>query len=166
MHTPPPFRVGLGYDIHQLKPSRRLVLGGVEIDSDVGLLGHSDADVLTHAVADAILGAAGGADIGHYFPPDDPQWAGMDSQRILVKAARVARQAGYGIGNIDVAVIAERPRIARFVPAMKAKLAATLGIDASQLGIKATTNEKLGSLGRGEGIAVHAVALLYRDADG
>ncbi|MCC5838883.1 MAG: 2-C-methyl-D-erythritol 2,4-cyclodiphosphate synthase [Opitutales bacterium] len=162
METAPPFRIGLGFDIHQLQPGRRLVLGGVEIDSERGLLGHSDADVLTHAVADAILGAVGAADIGHHFPPSDPQWAGMDSQRILAKAAQAACEAGYSVGNIDVALIAEQPRIAPFIPKMKATLAATLQIATTQLGIKATTHEKMGALGRGEGIAVHAVALLFK----
>ncbi len=156
------FRVGIGYDIHRFAAGRRLVLGGVEIAADRGLEGHSDADVLTHAMADAVLGAAGLPDIGHFFPPSDPQWAGMDSQRILNAAAERARELGYAIGNIDATLIAERPKILPHLAAMKARLSETLGIEAAQIGIKATTNEGLGALGRAEGIAATAVCLLCK----
>ncbi|MFP4283775.1 MAG: 2-C-methyl-D-erythritol 2,4-cyclodiphosphate synthase [Opitutales bacterium] len=155
-----PFRVGLGYDVHAFAEGRRLVLGGVEIPGAVGLLGHSDADVLSHAMADAILGAAGLPDIGHFFPNDDPSIEGLDSQKILARAAREAAARGWRIGNLDVAVIAERPKLAPHLEAMRARLAATLELPPAAIGLKATTHEQLGALGRGEGIAAHAVCLL------
>ena len=165
MSTPrSPFRIGLGYDIHAFATGRRLVLGGVEIAHPRGLLGHSDADVLTHALADAVLGAAGLPDIGHFFPNDDPAIAGIDSQEILRRAGEEVRALGWEIGNVDIALIAEEPKIAKHVPAMRARLAASLRIEPSEIGLKATTNEKLGSLGRAEGIAAHAVCLLVRQA--
>src|SRR5476649_702380 len=120
---PSPFRVGLGYDIHRLVPGRKLILGGIEIPSDVGLDGHSDADALTHALADAVLGALGLPDIGHFFPNTDPHLLGMDSQEILRRAVAEATQRGYRIGNVDIAVLAEKPKLAPHIPAMKARLA-------------------------------------------
>ena len=153
-------RVGLGYDIHRFAPGRRLVLGGVEIPCEVGLDGHSDADCLTHALADAVLGALALPDIGHFFPNDDPTIEGIDSQEILRRAVAEAHKRGYHVGNVDVAVIAEKPKIARHIPAMKAVLAASLGVTSQDVGIKATTNERIGDLGRAMGIAAHAVALL------
>lgn len=156
-----PFRVGLGYDIHPFAEGRRLVLGGVEIEHERGLQGHSDADVLTHALADAVLGAAGLPDIGHLFPNTDPSIEGIDSQVILRRAVELAHGRGWAIGNVDLALIAEAPKIAPHLEAMKATLAGSLGVEPSAVGLKATTNERLGSLGRGEGIAAHAVCLLF-----
>lgn len=155
-----PFRVGLGYDIHRFAPGRRLILGGVEIPSPEGLLGHSDADVLIHALADAILGAVGEQDIGHLFPNHDPKLEGLDSRRILERAVALADAAGYRIGNCDVVVVAEKPKVGPHRDAMKAVLAPLLGVEKSAVGIKATTHEGLGALGRAEGIAVQAVVLL------
>ncbi len=156
----PPFRVGLGYDVHRLAPGLRCVLGGVEIPADVGCVAHSDGDVVAHALADAVLGALALPDIGHFFPPDDPACAGMDSLKIVERAAAEARARGYVVGNADVAVIAERPKIGKHVPAMRERLGAALGVPADRVGVKATTSEKLGAIGAGEGIAVHAVCLL------
>lgn len=154
------FRIGLGYDIHRFAEGRRLVLGGVEIPHHRGLLGHSDADCLTHALADAILGALGLPDIGHFFPNDDPQCAGMDSQEILQRAVLEAHERGYTVGNVDIALIAEEPRIAPHLAAMKAHLGESLQIAPDRIGLKATTNEGLGSLGQAKGIAAHAICLL------
>lgn len=155
-------RIGHGYDIHQLVRGRPCILGGVEIPSDVGLEGHSDADCLTHAIADALLGAAGLPDIGNYFPPADPDYEGIDSQVLLARVLEEVTAAGFSLINIDTTIIAERPRIAPFVSEMKEILAATLNISPSHIGVKATTNESTGSLGRGEAIAAHAVCLLTR----
>ncbi len=154
------YRVGHGYDIHRLSPGRRLVLGGVHIPFDKGLEGHSDADCLTHAIADAILGAAGLPDIGHYFPDDDPATADIDSQKILERAVREAAKKGFRIENVDSMVIAESPILKPHISDMQTRLAKTLGIDADAVGIKATTNEKLGEIGRDEAIAASAVCLL------
>ena len=137
-----------------------MVLGGVHIPFDKGLEGHSDADCLTHAIADAILGAAGLPDIGHYFPNDDPATEGIDSQKILERAAREAAQRGFNIENVDAVLIAEEPLLAPHIPAMQQRIAQTLGLVADVVGIKATTNEKLGEIGRGEAIAASAVCLL------
>lgn len=156
----PPFRIGNGYDIHRLVPERALILGGVHIPHTLGLLGHSDADVLTHAVMDALLGALGLGDIGHYFPPDDPQWAGADSVMLLTQVRRWVAEQGWQVANVDTVVVAERPKLKPHIPAMQARLAAALEVTPAQVGVKATTNERLGSVGREEGIAAHAVALL------
>lgn len=158
--SPVPFRVGIGYDIHRFAPGRPLVLGGVTIPGADGLDGHSDADVLTHALADALLGALGLPDIGHFFPNDDPDIKGIDSQRILARAVAEVRDRGYELLNIDAALIAEKPKIAAHISAMRGVLAATLGITGDRIGIKATTNEKIGDLGKGLGIAAHAVCML------
>lgn len=158
----PTLRVGFGYDIHRFAKGRPLVLGGVTIDHSSGLLGHSDADVLTHAIADAILGAAGLSDIGHYFPNSDPSIQGIDSLRILARAVEEAGRAGYHLLNVDACLIAEQPRIAPHIPAMRQKLAAACGLAPSAIGIKATTNESIGALGAGQGIAAHAVCALSR----
>lgn len=158
-----PFRVGLGYDIHRFKEGRQLVLAGVQIPHNKGLDGHSDADCLTHALADSVLGALGLADIGHFFPNDDPACKGMDSQQILSRAVAEAKSRGYRVGNVDIAVIAEEPKIAPYLDAMKNRLAQTLGIAVTEVGLKATTNEKVGDLGRSAGIAAHAVCLLVRE---
>lgn len=153
-------RIGNGYDIHQLSVNRRLILGGVEIPHELGLLGHSDADVLTHAIMDAMLGALALGDIGLYFPPSDPQWAGADSLVLLSKVNKLIGDRGWQIGNIDSVVVAERPKLKPHISAMRSRLANVLQIPADCVGIKATTNEKLGSVGREEGIAAHAVVLL------
>jgi len=155
-----PVRVGNGYDIHQLARDRALILGGVEIPHELGLLGHSDADVLTHAIMDAMLGALSLGDIGCYFPPSDPQWAGANSLRLLEKVRDLIQTEGWAIANIDSTIVAERPKLKSHLPTMRDRLAQTLAIAPNQIGIKATTNEKLGPIGREEGIAAYAVVLL------
>lgn len=160
-----PFRIGQGYDVHALVAGRPLILGGVTVPHTQGLLGHSDADVLLHAVTDAVLGAAGLGDIGRMFPDGDEQWRGADSRVLLRGAMAAVRSAGWQVGNVDATVIAQAPRIAGHVAAMRANIAADLGIDAGQVNIKGKTTERLGFAGRGEGIAAEAVALLVR-ADG
>lgn len=157
-----PFRIGQGYDCHALVAGRDLIIGGVKIAHHVGLLGHSDADVLLHAVTDAILGAAALGDIGRHFPDTDAQFKGADSRTLLREAARRVAATGYGIGNIDATIIAQRPRMAPHIEAMVANIAADLGLAVGQVNIKAKTNEKMGYLGREEGIAAEAVALLLR----
>ena len=161
----PPFRTGQGYDVHRFAPGRKLVLGGVEIPHHEGLDGHSDADCLAHAVADAILGALGLPDIGIHFPPDDPSLKGMDSMEIVRQAVEECRAKGYKVANIDATVIAEAPKIAPHVGAMKERLSEVLGIRTDCVGIKATTNEGIGGIGRGEGIAAHAICLLLMKRD-
>ncbi|MEN9208096.1 MAG: 2-C-methyl-D-erythritol 2,4-cyclodiphosphate synthase [Gloeomargarita sp. GMQP_bins_120] len=156
----PPFRIGNGYDIHRLVPDRPLILGGVQIPYPLGLLGHSDADVLTHAVMDALLGALSLGDIGHYFPPGDPQWAGANSIRLLQQVRQLVVERGWQVANVDAVVIAERPKLKPHLPAMRQRLAAALVVTPDQVGIKATTNEGLGPIGQEEGIAAYAVALL------
>jgi 2-C-methyl-D-erythritol 2,4-cyclodiphosphate synthase len=153
-------RVGLGYDVHALVPGRRLVLGGVPIDSPLGLLGHSDADVLLHAITDALLGGAGLGDIGRMFPDSDEANRGADSLEMLRAAAQRVRAAGWTVANVDAVVIAQRPRIAAYVPQMQARIAPVLGVAADAVGIKGKSTEHLGFAGRGEGIAAQAVALL------
>lgn len=155
-------RIGNGYDIHQLVRDRPLILGGVRLDHDLGLLGHSDADVLTHAIMDALLGALNLGDIGHYFPPTDPQWTGADSLVLLEQVATLIRDRGWQVGNIDSVIVAERPKLKPHLQAMGDRLAKTLNIAPEQISIKATTNEKLGPVGREEGIAAYAVTLLVR----
>ena len=155
-------RVGIGYDIHRFQEGRRLLLGGVEIESAKGLGGHSDADVLLHAIIDALLGAAGLSDIGHFFPPDDPSFAGTDSRQLLARTMQMIRPLGYAVGNVDATVIAEAPRLASYIKAMRQRIAETLEVDESRVSVKATTNEGVGGIGRGEAIAALAVALLER----
>ncbi len=155
-------RIGNGYDIHQLVSDRPLILGGVQIPHHLGLLGHSDADVLTHAIMDAMLGALSLGDIGHYFPPTDPQWKGADSLKLLEQVNQLVQSKGWQIGNLDSVIVAERPKIKPHIPAMRDRLAQTLQLDPELIGIKATTNEKMDAVGREEGIAVYAVALLTR----
>jgi len=149
---------GLGYDIHRFIEGRPLILGGVQIPHDRGLEGHSDADVLSHAIADAVLGAIGEQDIGHHFPNTDPSIRGISSLEILEKAANLARARGARINSIDATVIAETPKIGPHVFSMRERIAAALGMPAARVAVKATTNEGLGSIGRGEGIAAMAVA--------
>lgn len=156
-------RIGNGYDIHRLVEGRRLILGGVEIEHHLGLLGHSDADVLTHAIMDAMLGALSLGDIGHYFPPSDEKWAGADSLMLLSQVNNLIIERGWRVSNIDAVVVAERPKLKPHIGAMRDKIAAVLGVEAEQVGVKATTNEKLGPEGREEGISAYAVALLMRD---
>jgi 2-C-methyl-D-erythritol 2,4-cyclodiphosphate synthase len=153
-------RIGNGYDIHRLVSGRRLILGGIEIDHELGLLGHSDADVLTHAIMDAMLGALSLGDIGHYFPPTDPQWEGANSLVLLGKVNELIKKQGWQINNIDSVVIAERPKLKPHINSMCRRLAQTLEIEIDRVGVKATTNEKLGAEGREEGISAHAVVLL------
>jgi 2-C-methyl-D-erythritol 2,4-cyclodiphosphate synthase len=153
-------RIGNGYDIHCLVPDRPLILGGVEIPHSLGLLGHSDADVLTHAIMDALLGALSLGDIGHYFPPTDPQWKGADSLKLLEQVHQLIRKAGWHISNIDSVIVAERPKLKPHIDAMRDRIASVLGLDPDQVGVKATTNEKLGPEGREEGISAYAVVLL------
>lgn len=157
------FRIGHGYDVHRLVEGRKCIIGGVEIPSKLGLLGHSDADVLTHALADSIFGALALPDIGFYFPPTDPNCEGIDSQEILKKAVAEAARLGYKVGNVDCSIIAETPKILPHVAAMKKVLAKSLGVSPEDVGVKATTNEKMGWEGDKQGIGVHAVSLLYRD---
>lgn len=157
------FRIGHGYDVHRLVEGRKCIIGGVEIPSKLGLLGHSDADVLTHALADSILGALALPDIGFYFPPTDPNCEGIDSQEILKKAVAEAARLGYKVGNVDCSIIAETPKILPHVAAMKKVLAKSLGVSPEDVGVKATTNEKMGWEGDKQGIGVHAVSLLYHD---
>lgn len=153
-------RIGQGYDVHALVPGRALVIGGVRIDHHSGLLGHSDADVLLHAITDAILGAAGLGDIGQMFPDTDPAFSGADSALLLQEAMRRAAERGYRIGNIDATIVAQEPKLARHLPAMVARIAQALACDAQQVNLKAKTNERLGYLGRAEGIEAQAVVLL------
>lgn len=153
-------RIGNGFDIHRLQTGRKLILGGIDIPHSQGLLGHSDADALTHAIMDAMLGALSLGDIGVYFPPSDPKWAGADSQVLLAQVNQLVCDRGWHISNIDSVVIAEQPKLNPHIHNMRKQLAATLHIEPDQIGIKATTYEKLGPIGREEGIAAYAVALL------
>ena len=153
-------RVGSGYDAHRLRPGRALILGGVHIDHPVGLDGHSDADVLTHAVVDALLGAAGLGDIGRHFPETDPKYAGASSLDLLQSAVRILKDSGYRVVNVDSTVIAEAPRLQLHLGAMRAHLAKALDVELNAVNVKATSPEGLGALGRKEGIAAQAVALI------
>lgn len=155
-------RVGMGYDVHQLVKDRELWLGGVNIEHELGLLGHSDADVLIHAICDAILGAANMRDIGFHFPDKDPEFKNIDSKILLRKTVELVRQKGYEIGNVDATVCAERPKINPHIPRMQQVMAETMGVDVDDVSIKATTTEKLGFTGREEGISAYAVALIYK----
>ena len=157
-------RIGHGYDVHRLAAGRRLVLGGVEIPWEKGLLGHSDADVLTHALMDALLGAAALGDIGHLFPDNDPAYEGADSIRLLEKVTQALQEKGYRVGNADVTVIAQRPKLAPHIPQMRERLAEAMGVDVCRVSVKATTEEGLGFSGEGLGIAAHAVALIEEQA--
>ena len=155
------FRIGHGYDVHRLTEGRRLILGGVDIPHERGLLGHSDADVLVHAIMDALLGAAALGDIGKLFPDTDERYAGADSLELLHTVASLLREKGYTIGNVDATVIAQRPKLAPNIESMRANIAAAAGVDIAAVNVKATTEEKLGFTGEGLGIAAHAVALIY-----
>jgi 2-C-methyl-D-erythritol 2,4-cyclodiphosphate synthase len=153
-------RIGCGYDVHRLVEGRQLILGGVEIAFDFGLLGHSDADVLIHAVCDAVLGALGEGDLGRHFPDNDTAYAGISSLEIFRRVVKLMRRKGYAIGNIDATLIAQRPKLAPCVPEMKKRMAAAGGFGEDRINIKATTTEGLGFAGRGEGIGAEAVVLL------
>ncbi|MBQ9079878.1 MAG: 2-C-methyl-D-erythritol 2,4-cyclodiphosphate synthase [Clostridia bacterium] len=153
-------RIGHGYDVHRLVEQRRLILGGVDIAHTKGLLGHSDADVLLHAIMDALLGAAAMGDIGAHFPDTDPRYAGADSMLLTRHVAKLLRDACYSIVNIDATIIAQAPKLAPHIPAMRQNIAGALGIDVSQVSVKATTEERLGFTGDGSGIAAHAVCLI------
>lgn len=153
-------RIGHGYDVHRLVPDRALILGGVRIPWDKGLLGHSDADVLAHAVMDALLGAAGLPDIGALFPDTDPQYKGANSMALLRRVAELLKENGWQIGNIDATILAQAPKMKPHIPQMKQDIAACCGIGETQVNVKATTEEGLGFTGQGQGIAVHAVCLL------
>lgn len=155
-------RIGNGYDIHKLGEGRPLILGGVEIPHHLGLLGHSDADVLTHAIMDAMLGALSLGDIGHYFPPTDAKWAGANSLDLLKEVNQLIVDRGWEIVNIDSVIVAERPKLKPHIPAMIANLAEKLHLTKEQISVKATTNEKLGPVGREEGICAYTVALLTK----
>ncbi len=155
-------RIGHGYDVHRLTEGRPLILGGVHIPYERGLLGHSDADVLAHAVMDALLGAAALGDIGGLFPDSDERWRGADSLRLLGQVTALLAENGWEIGNVDATVLAQAPKLAPYIPEMRQKLAAAMGVNASQVSVKATTEEHLGFTGAGEGMACHAVALLSR----
>lgn len=156
-------RIGNGYDVHRLVTGRPLILGGIEIEHHLGLDGHSDADALIHAIMDAMLGALSLRDIGYYFPPSDPQWKGADSVDLLKQVDALIKEKGWHIGNIDSVVVAERPKLKPHIPAMTQRLAEALEIETDQVGIKATTNEKLDAVGQEQGICAYAVVLLVQD---
>ncbi len=160
----PIYRSGIGFDAHRFEVGRRLVLGGVEIPHEAGLLGHSDADVLSHAIADALLGAVADGDIGQHFPDSDAQWKDADSMELLRQVGARLAKAGWTVGNVDATVIAEVPKIAPHVAAMRRNLAGAMGLDVSCVSVKGTTVEKMGALGRAEGIAVMATATVCRAA--
>lgn len=155
-------RIGMGYDVHRLAENRKMIIGGVEIPYEKGLLGHSDADVLLHAIMDALLGAAALGDIGKHFPDTDPAYEGVDSLKLLAHVGELLQDEGYVIGNIDATVIAQKPKLAPHIAQMKENIARTLGLDLSQVNVKATTEEHLGFTGEGLGIAAHAVALIEK----
>ncbi len=155
-------RVGHGYDVHRLVEGRTLILGGVTVPFDRGLLGHSDADVLTHAVMDALLGAAALGDIGKLFPDSDAAYAGADSIALLERVTALLREHGWQVGNVDATVVAQTPKLAPYIPDMRRRLAEAMGLDVDCVSVKATTEERLGFTGSGEGMAAHAVALIER----
>ena len=155
-------RIGHGYDVHRLAEDRPLILGGVEIPYDLGLLGHSDADVALHALMDALLGAAALGDIGRHFPDSDPAYKGASSLALLAHVAGLLEKEGFRVQNADLTIIAQRPKLAAYIPQMVQAIARTLGVDPSRINVKATTEEGLGFTGQGQGIAAHAVALIER----
>ena len=155
-------RVGHGYDVHRLVPDRKLILGGVEVPFELGLLGHSDADVLLHAVSDALLGAVAMGDIGKHFPDTSDEFKDIDSRVLLRRVVKLVKDKGYGVSNIDATVIMQRPKLASFIPQMVENIAKDCGIEPSQVNVKATTEEKLGFTGEGLGVSAHAVCLVYK----
>lgn len=156
-------RVGYGYDVHKLVPGRELWIGGIRLEFEMGLLGHSDADVLIHAICDALLGAAALRDIGYHFPDSDPRFKGIDSKRLLAETVSLLKEKGYIIGNVDATVCAEQPRLNPHIPEMQRVLAGVMGIDSDCVSLKATTTEGLGFTGRMEGISAHAVCLIEKE---
>ena len=156
------FRIGMGFDVHRLVEGRELWLGGVQVPHTLGLLGHSDADVALHALCDALLGAVALRDIGYHFPDTDTRYKGIDSKKLLAETMRVVRENGYELGNADLTICAERPKLNPHIPAMQRAIAQCIGCAPQQISIKATTTERLGYTGRGEGIAAYAVALVYQ----
>ncbi len=158
----PIIRIGNGYDVHRLVEGRKLILGGVDVPHSTGLDGHSDADVLLHALCDALLGAVGAGDIGAHFPDTDSKWKGVSSLILLEQVTALCRDRGFEVSNIDTIIVAQKPKLASFLPDMKKNIAQAMGIDMGQINIKATTTEKLGFAGKEEGIAAHAVALLSK----
>ena len=158
-----PFRVGFGFDVHQLVEGREFWLGGVKIDSPIGALGHSDADVLLHAICDALLGAAGLKDIGYYFPDTKAEFKGADSKDLLRQVVVLIEKEGYKVGNVDSTLVLESPKIGKYVDEMKTTIAGILKIGSTQISVKATTNETMGFIGRNEGVVAHAVALIYNE---
>ena len=159
--SPPPFRIGEGWDTHALVPGRKLILGGVEVPHTLGLLGHSDADVLLHAIIDALLGAAGLGDIGSHFPDTDARFKGADSIVLLRETGRLLAERGHRIGNIDSTIVAQAPKLAPHIPAMRVRIAEALGLQQEQVNVKAKTAEKLGPVGQGLSLEARAIALLY-----
>lgn len=157
-----PFRIGHGYDVHRLVENRKLILGGVEIPYEKGLLGHSDADVLLHAVSDALLGALALGDIGKHFPDTDPAYAGADSLKLLELVVEKVREQGYAVGNLDATVLCQKPKLAPYIGSMREKIAAACDVSTEQVSVKATTEEKLGFTGEGLGISAHCVCLLVK----
>ena len=153
-------RIGTGYDVHKLAEGRKLIIGGVEIPYEKGLLGHSDADVLVHAIMDALLGAAALGDIGKHFPDTDPKYKGADSLMLMREVRRILHESGCSIGNVDATIIAQAPKMSPHIDTMRRNIADALGLDVSQVSVKATTEERLGFTGRGEGISAQAVALI------
>ena len=162
--TPLPFRVGHGYDLHRLQAGGQLVLGTIVCSTEMSPIAHSDGDVVLHALVDAILGATGGGDIGELFPNDDPRWKGAASRVFVEEAVRRATAAGYAVGNLDVLILAERPKLKRFKPAMATAVAALVGVPVDRVNVKAGTNEGCDAIGRGEAIAAHATVLLVATA--
>ena len=160
--NPTTIRVGFGYDVHQLVAGRPFWLGGIEVPHTHGALGHSDADVLIHVICDALLGAANLRDIGFHFPDTDPQYKGIDSKKLLAGVLRLLRERGYEVGNVDSTICLEKPKVNPHIPAMQQTLATVMGIEADLLSIKATTTEKLGFVGRQEGVAAYATVLIYK----
>ena len=160
--APPELRIGHGFDVHAFADNRKLIIGGVEIAHDQGLLGHSDADVLLHAICDALLGAAGLGDIGHHFPDTDPAYAGTNSRSLLRNVAQQLAALGWKVGNLDATIIAQAPKMAPHIATMTAHIAADLGVAATRVNVKATTTERLGFTGRGEGIAAEAVCVIIK----
>ena len=159
----PSIRIGMGFDVHRLVEGEELWLGGIRLDHSKGLSGHSDADVALHAIVDALLGAVANGDIGSHFPPSDPRWKGASSDRFLEHAARLVREAGYGVGNVDLTIICEAPKIGPHRDAMRTRIADLLGVDIALVSVKATTTERLGLTGRGEGIAAQAIATVIKE---
>lgn len=160
-----PYRIGHGYDVHRLTENRKLILGGVDIPYEKGLLGHSDADVLLHAIADALLGALALGDIGKHFPDNDPKYAGADSLKLLSHVAELVKENGYIVGNVDATILCQKPKLAPHIVTMRENIAKALGCDTDAVSVKATTEEKLGFTGSGEGIAAHCVALVIADRE-